>query len=144
MEFSNMKDLFKYLDNAKTEVLETDVADMAVEKMKEHVQDDVYDVYTPTSYQRTGTLKRNVDSHMLDDDTVEITDIYNDYENGVKKNVTKIVTESRGYTWGYHRNLDEEIGPRPFIDKTRKEIEDEHLATEAMKEGLKNKGIMTE
>lgn len=142
-EFSSLKDLYVYVNKVKTEALETDVAEMAKHEMEKHIQTDVYAAYKPTGYTRTYDLLKDVESEMVDADTLEIKDTrYGIGQNGERRDVVKVIEYGRGYDWSPH--LDEKIGPRPFIANTRDEIEREQLATKTLKEALNNKGIKTE
>ena len=141
--FKSLKDLNKYLQNKLTDGLKTDVARNSIKLMQKHVQEDVYDAYTPYStdgvtphYERTGKLMDSSVAQMLDDNTLEVTNIRADQESG--RHIVPVIEYGKGYEWGYTRNLDEEIGARPFITKTRKELE-EGKAKEFVKEALEKR-----
>lgn len=137
VDVSSYNELFSYLNKIKTETLENEVADMTKEKMQEHVKDDVYSTYKPKTYKRTGDLFSEVVSEMIDDDTLEVKDIAHEDE----RDVVRVVETGQGY---WSAGLDAKIGPRPFVENTRKEIEQDHLVAETLKAAFKEKGITTE
>ena len=146
MEFSNLNQLEKYLNDKIRNALDTNVAETAKETMQMHIQRDVYATYTPYStdmetphYIRTGQLLQDVEHSMINDNTLEIKDTRN--ENG--RDIVEVIEEGKGYEWGYRRDLDEEIGARPFVENTAIDLE-KGLAKEALKQGLKRQGLIVE
>jgi hypothetical protein len=145
--FSNMNDLIKYLQGQVSDSLRRDVSEKVIDVVKDHIQKDVYDAYTPYStdgitpyYERTYQLLEDVVSDPVYDDSIYITDTRS--ENG--KDITEIIETGQGYTWGYRRNLDNEIGSRPFMENAKDEIQRDSIATNALKESLKLKGFNVE
>lgn len=149
-EFKNLNDLQKYLNGMIANALEKEVASVAKETMQLHIQRDVYAAYTPYStdgetphYERTGKLLEDIEATMAGD-TLVVEDTRNnedDVENG--RDVVDVINSGKGYEWGYKRNLDEEIGERPFVQNTFEELS-EGLASEALKQGLKRFGLDVE
>jgi hypothetical protein len=147
MDFKSLKDLEKYLQKQISESLQTDVALESRQLMREHIQDDVYAKYTPYStdgvtphYIRTFQLMADCETNTISDDTIELKNTRVG-EHG--ENIPGIIESGGHYTWGYTRNLDEEIGPRPFINRTRQDLK-KGLAKKYMKNALKKRGFIVE
>jgi hypothetical protein len=146
MEFSDLSQLEKYLNGLINNALDTNVKETAKETMQLHIQRDVYAAYSPYStdgktphYERTGQLLQDVEGHLIDNNTLVIEDTRS--ENG--RDIVKVIEEGKGYQWGYKRNLDEEIGARPFVENTYVELAS-GLARESLKQGLKRQGLDVE
>jgi hypothetical protein len=73
----------------------------------------------------------------IDDNTIELSDSRRG-ENG--ENIPYILEYGKGYTWG--SNLDERIGPRPFVAKTYEDLA-KGKAELFMKNALKKRGFKT-
>jgi hypothetical protein len=149
-EIKTLNQLEKYLNDYINNALNKDVAEIAKENMQLHIQRDVYKPYTPYAigggtnhYQRTGKLLQDVETTM-EGNTLILEDTRND-EADVNNNrdLIKVIEEGKGYEWGYKRNLDEEIGARPFIENTFEDLS-KGLASEALKKGLKRQGLNVE
>lgn len=144
--FKNLKDLESYIRKQVTDSLKTDVAENSKELLKEKKQEVVYDAYTPYStdgktphYERTYQLLNSNESKMIDDNTLEITSPRGtDSETGV--DIASAVEYGGNYTWGYTRDLNEEIGARPFMEETANELK-AGKAKEFMKDALKKRGL---
>lgn len=136
---SQLKLIEKQLNKKIRETLRNEVKDTVVKTMQKHIQEDVYDAYTPQSYERTYQLisEDNIISNTLDDNTL-LT--YNDRRDG-DTYIPKIIEAGKGY---YNENLDRRIGARPFIKNTKEDLESSGKAVDAMKDGLKKRGIKVE
>ena len=120
--------------------------------MTDHIIRDVYDKYDPSVYQR-----RYNSGGMLDSDNIIATmgndgellvqnvtvgsDTY--YIPNIKKtfksaNADKFITPVIEYGQGYDVV---DIEPRPFIQNTHDDLEQNHYHTEAMKRSLKKQGL---
>lgn len=143
--FKNLKDLESYIRKQVTDSLKTDVAEKSKELLKEKKQEVVYDAYTPYStdgktphYERTYQLLNSNESQMLDENTLEITSPRGtDSKTGVD---IAYSVEKGNYTWGYTRDLNEEIGARPFMEETSNELR-KGKAKEYMKKALQDRGF---
>jgi hypothetical protein len=139
--FDSLDKLFAHIQKQVTESLKTDVADDAKELLKENKQTEVYDAYTPYStdgitphYERTYQLLNSNESKMIDENTLEITSPRGtDSETGV--DIAYAVEKGGNYTWGYTRDLNEEMGAREFMGKTKNDLENGKLR-ESMKKAL--------
>lgn len=137
-EYRDLNALFNYLQKQINNTMENQVAEEVVNVVKGHVESDVYEAYQPKSYQREYQLLNNVKSTLINNGTIEINDIRMDGE----KNVTQIVEYGSGYTW--HGNLDETIGPRPFIENSIDDLSMNKQHVEALKKALISKGLQVE
>lgn len=137
-DYRSVTALFNYLQRQVNNSMETDVAEVVVDVVKQHVEIDVYNAYEPKDYQREFQLLNNVKSQVISEGTIEINDIRTDGD----KNVTQIVEYGKGYTW--RGNLDERIGPRPFIENSRMDIIQNKTHVNALKQSLTNKGLQVE
>jgi hypothetical protein len=133
--FNDLDELIKQMQKDINDSMKNDVAPDMVEVVQDHVEKDVYAAYTPIDYQRTNTLKNNVNA-VTSDNTIEIDDTYIDNGN----DIVNIVETGKGYTWGYTRNLDDVIGARPFMELADQDIRDNQLADKSLIKSLKSKG----
>ena len=150
----NLKELEKELYKRINTALDTEVADTVKEVMIDHIIQDVYDVYDPTLYSR-----RMNDGGLMDRDNI-ISTI--DGEGGLL--VQNVTTGSPNYTIGgktyTSKNADKPIAgvietgqgydihgweydgkPRPFMENTHDDLEQNHYHTEALKRSLKKQGL---
>lgn len=148
-DINNMKDLERMINAKIKETMGHEVFLETKDCLKEHIQKDVYNTYTPYNlsgtdhhYKRTGELinEGNIIGEVRDTSLMVETIAYDD-------NVIKTIETGKGYKWGkasgYVRDLDDEIGARPFIAKTQEEMNNGRFG-KALKEGLKNKGLNVE
>ena len=139
MEFKTVSELEKYLLKQISESLKTDVASDGRDLMREHVQDDVYDQYRPSDYERTWELINSCKSSMVSSDTLKLT---NTRKGDEGEDVPSIIENGGHYKWGYIRNLDEIIGPRPFIENTFVDLRN-GFGKLFIKNSLDKKGFIT-
>jgi len=151
--FKNMKDLNKYLQKQIDDALKKEVADEVRSTMIKRIEEDVYEPYTPYStdgvtphYERTYELKnpKNIIHYMIKDGMLAIENIRQDTDDsGGYRDIVEILESGRGYDWGYKRDLDKEIGARPFVQNTRNELSASGRHKKALKSGLNKRGIKT-
>ena len=148
----NLKELEKELYKRINIALDTDVTDTVKDVMTDHIIRDVYDKYDPTVYQR-----RYNNGGLLDSENI-VSTIGNDgellvqnvtmgsetfYIPNIKKtfksaNADKFITPVIEYGKGYDVV---DIEPRPFMQNTHDDLEQNHYHTEAMKRSLKKQGL---
>lgn len=133
----NMAELAAMLEKKFKSSLENEVKQEVTETMQEHIQSDVYDAYTPTHYDRTYQLMDDIEGEMINENTLKVENTRS--ENG--RDIVEVIETGKGYEWGYIRNLDEEIGARPFVENTKEELRSTGKHIEAFKRGLKREGI---
>lgn len=138
MEFTDLSQLEKYLNEKINSALRNEVADTARDTMQEHVMSDVYDKYTPSQYVRTGDLYKDIVTQMVDDNTVSIENVTRDEETG--RLVAPIVESGVGYTWKDSRIYNMQPFERPFVENTAKDLAD-GKAKIALANGLKRQGL---
>lgn len=142
--FNNLKELERFLQKQINNALQNEVKNEVEETMRDHIQKDVYEAYTPYStdgktphYERTYELLRSIESNLIDNGVLSVE---NTRHEG-NRNIVSVIEYGQGYQWGYVRNLDEEIGARPFVSNTRRELEQTNKHVEALKKGLKRQGV---
>ena len=140
-KFDSLDELMKYIQQQITSSLEDDVAKDSIELMKQHIQEDVYNAYTPYStdgitphYERTYKLLNSNESEMLDENTLMLTNTRHEGD----RDIVAVIESGQGYGWGYTRDLDEEIGARPFMKNTKDDLKDGKLR-EYMKKALEKR-----
>lgn len=134
--FNDLTSLFAYVEKVKKNAMETEVANQVKETLSENVITEVYDQYTPSRYKRTGGLYQegNMESKMIDEDTLSVRSTRQEGS----RDIVQIIESGKGY---YSRSLDEEIGPRPFHEKTAQELREKDLVERALIKGMKKQGI---
>ena len=145
---SQLKKIEKQLQSKIQDALAKEVFEKTRNVMQEHIQKDVYDAYTPYNagggndyYHRTYEL--------IADDTIEgkvkgnVLTVKNTRHED-KRDIVEVIETGKGYTWGYTRDLNEEIGAREFIAETKKDLRENGQHIEALKSGLKRQGLIIE
>jgi hypothetical protein len=138
VEFNSLKDLEKYLNDKIRNALAKEVADVARNTMSDHVKSDVYDVYEPSQYQRTGDLYKDISTTMKNDNTLIVKNEARDDESG--RLIAPVVEYGIGYEWEESRIYNMQPFPRPFVENTAKELE-KGKAKNALAEGLRKQGM---
>lgn len=143
----NINELKKYLQKQINDVLQNEVKNEVEETMRNHIQKDVYEAYTPYStdgktphYERTYELLRSIESNLVDDGMLSVENTRHEGD----RDIVSVIEYGQGYQWGYVRDLDEEIGARPFVENTREELRQTNKHVEALKKGLKRQGLDVE
>ncbi len=138
MTFNNLNDLFRYIERQAQDTMRNEVAETTKEVMSEAVDSAVYGVYQPMYYNRRGLSGGLADKRNY---TVE------EIQNGI------IVTNDTPLDNGSNEpRLDDIIcnglGRQPFPRDFYSEAENELLRTnahkEALKRGLRDRGIDVE
>lgn len=157
MEIRNKKDLEKMLKMVAKKALETEVSKTAKEIMEDKIDTEVYDAYTPYSsdgetphYERTYKLRESVKTEMIGDNHLILyNDRFDENEQITSENsfyhksgryIPSVLESGEGYEWGYNRDLDSEIGARPFGKKTYEELENGEFK-KALIKGIEKQGI---
>jgi hypothetical protein len=157
MKIRNKNDLEKLLKKVAKKALETEVAKTAEEVMKDKIDSEVYDAYTPYSsdgetphYERTYKLRESTKTEMIGDTILMLyNDRFDEDEQISKENafyhdsgryIPSVIESGKGYEWGYERDLDSEIGARPFGEKTYEELKNGEFK-KALIRGIKEQGI---
>ncbi len=131
----------KKLDNAIDDSLENEVYDIAVEVMKEKIQERVYNQYTPTMY-----VRRYDYGGLLDDNNIR-KKIYKSRHSINIKNMTdnghtvNVVESGTGYTWTESEIYRLQPYPRPFHEPAEDELINSGKAKKALIKGLRRNGI---
>ena len=148
----NLKELEKELYKRINTALEEDVADVVKDIMTDHIIQDVYEAYEPTGYQRRyangglldpnniiATLGNNgemlVQNITLGSEYYYIPSIKRSFRSA---NADKFISPIIEYGIDY-----DVVGvfPRPFMQNTHDDLEQNHYHTQAMKQSLKKQGL---
>lgn len=148
MVCKNLKELEKELRKRIDIAMLTDVTQTVSEVMIDHIQQDVYDTYEPTVYNRrwdNGGLAdpNNVVSSMEGNTLiVENYTLGNQYINGrngdVSKNYNKPIVNIIETGVGYDTRFNMK---RPFIENTIYDLATNKYHVEALKQGLNKTGL---
>lgn len=144
-EFNSIADLEAYINKQIQESLQTDVAQKVIDIAQDHVQTDVYDVYAPKEYTRTGQLKQDFVATPIPNG-IEIENTRSDGERYIPEIIEYGHDKSeQGYEYpAYYPTGDNFIQPRPFIENTVKELETGNIHVTELKKSLQNKGFNIE
>nr|WP_145401445.1 hypothetical protein [Paenibacillus xylanexedens] len=138
MQVKTQQDLIKFLQKLNQPIakaLSDDVAKTVKSVMKDKVKEEVYDVYEPTMYSRTGLLgsEESMKSELINDTTLVVENVRSDGD----RNVAEVVESGQNYQYGF-----EYAGvPRPFTEATREELRNTGAHKAAMYKGLKRQNI---
>ena len=149
----NLKELEKELYKRINTALDTDVADTVKEVMADHIRDDVYNKHKPKYYSRRGSDcgladPENLNATLGSDGELFVQNItlgsktfYSKHAQGyvpsgnANEFITPIIESGVGYdAW-------EDAFPRPYVQNTHDDLEQNHYHTEAMKRSLKKQGL---
>lgn len=145
--FKDMNSLMAYVQKMAMETLQSDVVPVVKEEYKKHIQSDVYDVYDPKRYDRRNSLldDNNILSEQVDQNTISITDI-------AEPNTSVKGTDNSGkqLMWWIEEGLIYPLAgggvwseARPATANTVEDLKSTEKHVQAMKQGLRKKGIMT-
>lgn len=139
--FNNFADLEKSLNNSIKSALYNEVNEAVRQTLKENVQTEVYDKYTPQGnnpYERTGGLleDKNIESTFLGNELI-VRSIRN--ENG--RDIAEVIESGEGYTWTNSTIYNMQPFPRPFHATTAQELQSTQAHVLAMARGLRRQGI---
>lgn len=133
MDIKTRKQLEKELQKRIKKVMSKQVKNMTKSTMQNHVIEDVYNQYIPESYVRTGQLLKDIDTKMVDNNTLSIESVRRDGE----KDVSSIIESGVGYSTP---ELDAKIGARPFTERTKDELASGKFK-QTLKDGLQSEGL---
>lgn len=130
------------------ETLDDDVATTVKDVNSQEVEKTVYSAGDPIIYQRrdarfgTGSLgDPNEMNHTVRNGVLKVTNdaepYYSDSENGLNNNWSL----AENIEWGYGDRENWYNQPRPFTENTKEELLSSKKHIEAMKRGLKKRGV---
>lgn len=129
--FTSLSALFAHVNNQAKQAIQDEsgeVVRIVLETAKQHVQQDVYNVYQPVVYDRTGELLENWVVQAIGDGIA----VYNDRRDG-NTYVAEVVETGQGYQYSF-----EYSGvPRPFTQNTAEEL----IRTGKLSQALQNELI---
>ena len=134
--FKNMKELEKFVNQQAKKAMNQGnaVKKVVYETGEKHVHKDVYDVYDPKVYERSGKLATSWDSSP----TTDGIEIFNTREDDGKY-IPEVIETGNNYDYDFEYKGK----PRPFIENTRKELDGSKKLTDALEKDLNSIGIKT-
>lgn len=138
MTFKNLNSLCRHIEKQIQDTMVNEVADTVKDNMAEAVHTSVYDAYSPQYYNR-----RMNNGGLSDTQNMEVSEI----QNGISVHNAAPLDNGRN-----DYNLDEIIvyglGNQPFerdfYAETAERLQENQEHTEALKQGLKKRGIEVE
>ena len=159
MEFKNLTELNKYLNQQIREVMDNEMAAMVKKKESESVEKNVYQAYQPDNGEPFVYERRKTNGGLEDERNMKhnVRNIKDGVELSVE-NTTKgkdqnfrldtLIeygdgTDGKEYQYKTNRinTADEYLRARPFTEKTEESIAQSNEHVEVMKNALKAKGI---
>lgn len=157
MVCENFDELEKVLKEKIEFAMVTEVADIVDEAILNHVQTDVYDVYTPVEYNRrynmdglgdrtnlVTLIETNGDTIKMQTDNLTKGSLYHRVGNRIRKSrnskkfLANIVETGVGYQHDFpYRNV-----PRPFMENTVEQLKEDQWHVGALQVGLVKQGIL--
>lgn len=139
MTFKNLNSLCRHIEKQIQDTMVNEVADTVKDNMAEAVQTSVYDAYSPQYYKR-----RMNNGGLSDTQNMEVTEIQNGIsvhdaaplDNGRNDYSLDDIIVNRGVL-GYPHGRD-------FYAETAERLSENQEHTEALKQGLKKRGIEVE
>ncbi|WJJ55276.1 hypothetical protein QB910_000032 [Dabrowskivirus KKP3916] len=154
-DFNSWEELLAYAQSALTSVIENDVKLVIKSTMQQMINKDVYAVYTPTKYQRTGLLLSAIEGDITttsDGVTLVVWDDAN--QEGVNRGTVYIPEiieyghwkSQLGYEFPFigYAKLGAYVYSRPFVEDTFDELEASGVIPYTVVNGLKSRGIQVE
>lgn len=139
MTFKNINALFKHIEEQVQDTMTNEVADAVTENMAEAIQTSVYDAYSPQYYNR-----RMQNGGLIDRNNMEVTEI----QNGISvHNATPLDNGRNDYSLDdiiVNRGVLGYPHGRDFYAETAERLQENQEHTEALKQGLKKRGIEVE
>ncbi|WP_142385269.1 hypothetical protein [Bacillus sp. UMB0728] len=137
-----MKELEKFLNQTIQDSLKTDVSKKIVKVAEDRVQKDVYNVYTPKEYTRSGELKKSFEVKEIPNG-IEIENTRKDGNREIDEIIEYGHDKSaQGYEYpAYYPGGDNFTQPRPFIENTRQQILNENIHADELRKSLNKKGL---
>jgi hypothetical protein len=159
MEFKNLTELNKYLNQQIREVMDNEMAAMVKKKESESVEKNVYQAYQPDNGEPFIYERRKTDGGLADERNMEHK--VKNVKDGVELSVENITkgkdqnfrldtlieygdgTDGKEYQFKTNRigTADEYLRGRPFTEKTEESILQSNEHVKIMKNTLKAKGI---
>lgn len=154
MKTSNFRLIERQINMRINNALKREVASQVKKTMAKVIDVVVYARYQPYNrdggsfhYHRTYQLKekKNIKAYIKNPAQLYVRNVYRGVQN---VDVPKIIETGKEYDWGYQtnpnwRNLDREIGARPFHQQTAEQLRVSRKHVEALRRGLHRQGIKT-
>ncbi|KAF6630496.1 hypothetical protein H6F38_13760 [Paenibacillus sp. EKM208P] len=138
---NSYKELEKLLRQKLTKSLQIEVAQCVREIEKEKIKEEVYDVYSPTIYERQMNHGGLIDDENIITHPVvgNILTVESRRLDGIT-NVGQVVETGQGYNFDFAYSG----RPRPFVEKTAEELRNTNAHFTALHRGLSRQGLDVE
>lgn len=135
---SSFAELKRLLKQSNASSLQGEVAHAVKKNLKRSIEANVYDVYTPTVYERQRDQGGLTDDHNMIVDMVgqDIVSIESQRMDG-SKNVGLTVETGQGYDYSFAYSG----RPRPFVEKAVEELQNTNDHFAALYRGLVRQGL---
>lgn len=146
--YNDIKDLKNDLKKDINEVLADEVFSEVKKCELEHIEEDIFSVYSPKTYKRRAVGGINDEQNIVSSvknmeltvaNIVEFNDDYGSSNHG--RGLADLINDGehlKGYFYDYPGEFTQ---PRPFIDRTIAELESTDRLNNAMVKGLRKRGI---
>lgn len=149
--FKSIDALLRYAQNQVNEALKSEVAPIVEQTLAEKIDENVYQSYMPTTYQRRGELGNpaNIQSELIDDGKLFTKDVaapspsvtgagYSGsdtaFSQWIDQGLVPNIFTSSEAPWQ---------APAMFYAETEEQLKKSHAVQKALKRGLAKKGIKT-
>lgn len=135
MTFKNLDSLFKHIEKQVQDTMVNEVADAVKDNMAEAVQTSVYDAYSPMYYKR-----RMQNGGLIDKDNMEVTETP---DGIIVRDVAPLDNGRRDFSLDeiIVNGLGKQPFSRDFYSQCKENLEQNNDHVEALKQGLKKRGI---
>ena len=160
MEFRTIKELNEYIKKQLAASMQK-VGETVERVVREHVDKDVYQAYSPKVYEQTFELRESLHTKTprVKNDVVEVevkhnTDLIHSYEPNQHHSVVEdynpqdvsawipyLVSEGQTYNLWDDNSDAAYLKPRPYFDNAKKELEQSKEHVETLKRELNARGI---
>ena len=151
MKLKSLKELRNYIEKCINDSLENEVLETVKKIEISHVEEDVFNVYSPSAYERRCVLgiddSDNIVGNITQNGVLEIeniTEFNPEYETENRGlGLVKLIEYGHGTSGYYYEYPKSEsfTNPRPFISNTKKEIKENKSHVIAIKSGLEKHKI---
>lgn len=144
--YDDVDDLLRDLKSDIEDTLMDEVLDEVRNIEIEHIEQDVFSVYSPSIYKRRlsdgiddpdNIVGKVRDLQLEVDNVAEFNDDYGTYNHG--RGLADLINDGERRSGFYYDYPGEFENPRPFIDNTMAEIERTSSVEDALAEGLKKR-----
>ncbi|MEU2589650.1 hypothetical protein ACI2JA_19810 [Alkalihalobacillus sp. NPDC078783] len=136
--FNSIDEALAHIENLAISSIQrkdSKVAKTIIDTAKEHVISDVYSVYQPMQYVRTYKLLNDWSVHK----TKKGISVRSDRKDEFGRSIAEKIEYGRGYSFEFEYSN----RPRPFIENTKRELQNSPRLRQAFKEDMARAGLRT-